>query len=140
MSQKHLYLGVITFSQNYCVVNERQMDNGFIKLLQCSVFPVVVLWEPGIRTITNSLLIYFLFIYLLGVLRRFQHCTGHITTGSWKGRGNQYIQFVRVLYCKLPTNGKQLPAFPLEAVPGIEPRPQRWEARVLPLCHRGLLL
>ena len=68
---------------------------------------------------------------LLGVLRRFQHCTGHITTGSWKGTGNQYIQFVRVLYCKLPTNGKQLPAFPLEAVPGIEPRPQRWEARVL---------
>ena len=30
--------------------------------------------------------------------------------GSWKGRGNQYIQFIRVLYCKLPTNGKQLPA------------------------------
>ena len=60
-------------------------------------------------------------------------------TGSWKGRGNQYIEFVRVLYCKLPTNGKQLPAFPLEAVTEIEPRPQRWEARVLPLCHRGPL-
>ena len=58
------------------------------------------------------------FVYLFGVLRRFQHCTGHITTGSWKGRGNQYIQFIRVLYCKLPTNGKQLPAFTLEAVPG----------------------
>ena len=57
--------------------------------------------------------------------------------GSWKGRGNQYIQFVRVRYCKLPTNGKQLPAFPLEAVPGTEPQSQRWEARVLPLCHRG---
>ena len=28
---------------------------------------------------------------LFGVLRHFQHCTGHITTGSWKGRGNQYI-------------------------------------------------
>ena len=68
---------------------------------------------------------------------RLQHCTGHIMMGSWKGRGNQYIQFVRVLYCKLPTNGKQLPAFPLEAVPGTEPRPQRWEARVLPLCHSG---
>ena len=54
--------------------------------------------------------------------------------GSWKGRGNQYIQFVRVLYCKLPTNGKQLPAFPLEAVSGIEPRPQRSEATVLPPC------
>ena len=77
------------------------------------------------------------YVYLFGVLRRFQHCTGHITMGSWKGRGNQYIQFVRVLYCKLPTNGKQLPAFPLEAMPGIEPRPHRWEARVLPLCHRG---
>ena len=76
-----------------------------------------------------------LFIYLFGVLRHFQHCTGHITTGSWKGRGNQYIQFVRVLYCKLPTNGKQLPAFPLQAVTGIEPRPQRWEARVLPVYH-----
>ena len=76
------------------------------------------------------------FIYL-GFLRRFQHCTGHITTGSWKGRGNQYIQFVRDLSCKLPTNAKQLPAFPLEAVLGIEPRPQRWEARVLQLCHRG---
>ena len=36
--------------------------------------------------------------------------------GSRKDRGNQYIEFVRVLYCKLPTNGKQLPAFPLEAV------------------------
>ena len=57
--------------------------------------------------------------------------------GSWKGTGNQYIQFIRVLYCKLPTNGKQLPAFPLEAMLGIEPQPQRWEARVLPLCHRG---
>ena len=74
---------------------------------------------------------------LFGVLRRFQHCTGHITTGSWKGRGNQYIKFARVLYCKLPTNGKQLPAFPLEAMTGIEPQPQRWEARVLPLCHCG---
>ena len=59
----------------------------------------------------------------------------HIRTGSWKGRGNQYIQLIKVLYCKLLTNGKQLPGFPLEAGPGIEPRPQKWEARVLPLCH-----
>ena len=76
-------------------------------------------------------------IYLFGVLRRFQHYSGHIMMGSWKGRGNQYIQFARVVYCKLPTNGKQLPAFPLKAITGIEPRPQRWEARVLPLCYRG---
>ena len=40
-------------------------------------------------------------IYLFGVLRRFQHCTGHITMGSWKGRGNQYIEFARFVYCKL---------------------------------------
>ena len=39
------------------------------------------------------------YIYLFGVLRHFQHCTGHITTGSWKGRGNQYIQLARVVYC-----------------------------------------
>ena len=77
-----------------------------------------------------------LFIYL-GSLRHFQHCTGHIMTGGWKGRGNQYIVFVKVLYCKLLINGKQLPAFPLDAVPGNELRPQWWEARVLPLCHRG---
>ena len=81
-----------------------------------------------------------MFVCLFGVLRRFQHCTGHITTGSWKGRGNQYIEFARVVYCKLPTNGKQLPAFPLTAMTGIDPRPQRWEARVLPLCHCGPLL
>ena len=60
------------------------------------------------------------FIYLFGVLRHFQHCTGHITTGSWKGRGNQYIQVVKVLYCELPSNGKQLPAFPLDAGQGFK--------------------
>ena len=58
-------------------------------------------------------------------------------TGSFVGRGKQYIQLVKVLYCKLPTNSKQLSAFPLEVVPGTEPRSQKWEARVLPLCHRA---
>ena len=51
-------------------------------------------------------------IYFWVVLRCFQHCTGHITMGSWEGRGNQYIQLVKVLYSKLLTNSKQLPAFP----------------------------
>ena len=50
--------------------------------------------------------------YLFGVLRRFQKCTGYITTGSFVGRGNQYIQLVKVLYCKLPTISKQLPTLP----------------------------
>ena len=50
-------------------------------------------------------------ICLFGVLRRFQHCTGHITTGSWKGRGNQYIEFARVVYLKY------LKILPLISVP-----------------------
>ena len=67
--------------------------------------------QPPYLGLQTRFLKIYLFIYLFGVLCRFQHCTGHITTGSWKGRGNQYIQFVRVLYCKLSTNGKQLPAY-----------------------------
>ena len=43
---------------------------------------------------------------------------GHIMTGSFMGRGNQYIQLVKVLYCKPPTTGRQLPAFLLEVKPG----------------------
>ena len=35
-------------------------------------------------------------------------------TGSFMGRRNQYIQLVKVLYWKLLTNSKQLPAFQLE--------------------------
>ena len=40
----------------------------------------------------------YLFIYLFGVLLRFQHCTGHIKGASFVGRGNQYIQLIKVLY------------------------------------------
>ena len=80
-------------------------------------------------------LYFILFIWILTSLSTY--CIGHITTGSVMGRGNQYIQLVKVLYCKLPTTGKQLPAFPLEFGPGTEPRSRRWKSRVLPLCHRG---
>ena len=66
-------------------------------------------------------------VYLFGILLGFKHCTGHIMTGSYVGRGNQYIQLVKVLYCKLPTNGKQLPAFPLKVRPGFELRSQMWK-------------
>ena len=65
----------------------------------------ISVWEDWLVDYWDNL------FYLFRVLRRFQHCTGHITTGSWKGRGNQYIQFIRVLYCKLPTNGKQPSSF-----------------------------
>ena len=39
-------------------------------------------------------------------LHRFQHFTGHIMTGSFVGRGNQYKVKVKLLYCKLKTTGK----------------------------------
>ena len=59
----------------------------------------------------------YLFIWVLTSLST--HCIGHITTGSFMGRGNQYILLVKVLYGKLLTNSKQLPAFP-HIGPGIE--------------------
>ena len=51
---------------------------------------------------------------------------------SFVGRGNQYIQLVKVLYCKLPTIGKQLPTFP-HMVWGLNRQPQIWKVSVLPL-------
>ena len=84
------------------------------------------------------LLYFYLFIWVL--TSPSTHCIGRNTMGSWKGRGNQYIQLVKVLCCKLPTNGKQLPAFPLEVRQGTEPLSQRWEARVLPFCDCGPLI
>ena len=54
--------------------------------------------------------------------------------GSWKGRGKQYTEFVRDEYCKMPTNSEQ--AFPLEAMTGIEHRPQVGGESVTSL-HRG---
>ena len=73
------------------------------------------------------------------VQRGFQHCIGHVTTGSFMGRGNQYIQSVEVLYCKLLTISKKLLTFPYR-VRGLNCRPQRWEASVLPPRHRGPLV
>ena len=55
--------------------------------------------------------------------------------GNWKVRGNHYIQLVKVLNCKLPTNGKQLPAFPYKIRQGFELLSPKWEASVLPLHH-----
>ena len=60
-------------------------------------------------------------------------------TGSVVARGNQYIQLVKVLYCKLLTIGKQLPAF-LCKVKGLNSRPQRWEVSVLLLHHHDPLI
>ena len=79
----------------------------------------------------------YLFSYLFGVLTSLStHCISRRVVGRAE-ETSAYSWCVKVLHCKLPTNGKQLPAFPLEIGPGTEPRPQRWEARVLPLCHRG---
>ena len=53
------------------------------------------------------------------------------------GRGEETSTYSLSEFCKLVTNSKPLPAFPLEAMPGTEPLPQRWEARVSPLSHHG---
>ena len=66
------------------------------------------------------------------MMRNLGHILGHITTGRLVDRGNQYIKLVKVLYCKLPTIGKQLPAFP-HKVKGLNHRPQRFATCVLPL-------
>ena len=63
---------------------------------------------------THDLTLIYLVIFLCGILCRFQHCAGHITTSTFDGRGNQNIMLVKVPYCKLPTIGKQLPTFPLK--------------------------
>ena len=60
--------------------------------------------------------------------------TGHIMTDRFGGRGNQYIQLIKVLYCELSTLDKWLPTFP-HKVRGLNHRPQRWEASVLQLHH-----
>ena len=70
-------------------------------------------------------------VYLFVVLHRFQHCTGHITTSSWKHRGNQYTNSSSgfcTVNCR-PTPGRYQLSH--EAMLGTEPWPQR---RVLPLC------
>ena len=56
----------------------------------------------------------------IGVLHRFQHCTGHIMMGSFVGKGNQYIQLVKVLYYELPTISKPIPTFPSNLLNTIE--------------------
>ena len=55
--------------------------------------------------------------------------------GRFMVRGNQYI-LVKVLYCKLPTTGRQLRSF-WNKVRGLNRRPKRWEAIVLPLHHHA---
>ena len=84
----------------------------------------------------ETLVQYFLFIYL-GFKALLIQCIVNITTGSFMGRGNHYIQLHKVLYCKLPTNAKHPPVFPLEVGPGFEFRSQTWETRVFPRYHHG---
>ena len=130
---KYLHESLHKFLQFYC--NSQALH---FLMINCSMFIRESKWAPRLQTDLVGVIVQsptlkeidftYFFIYLFGVLRHFQHCTGHITTGSWKGRGNQYIEFARVVYCKLPTNGKQLPAFPLKAITVIVPQPQRWEA------------
>ena len=62
-------------------------------------------------------------------------------TDCLMGTGNQYIQLVKVLNCKLPTISYQLATSKNigSCFCGFEYRPQTWEMSVLPLCHCGPL-
>ena len=83
--------------------------------------------------ILSSSFVIYLFLYML--FRKFSYFTllstllAHFVMGSFVGRGNQYIQLVKILYCKLQTIGKQLQSFP-HKVWGLNHRPQRCEASV----------
>ena len=102
---------------------------------------VELLSSAGVSDLSNLIPHFFsltcISIYLFGVLCHFQNCTGHITVGSWKDRGNQYIQLDKVLYCELLTNSKQLPTVTLEVEPWTEPMAAA--VGVLPLCNHGHL-
>ena len=74
-------------------------------------------FSQPVRSFSNS----FFFIYL-GFYVAFN--TVQVISRRVVGRAEETSTYSSsgVLYCKLPTNGKQLPAFPLQAVTGIEPR------------------
>ena len=99
-------MNILTASRLFTFVREGTMyEISTACFIYCSIFAVQALRKRRVQGHCAA------YHFRIGILRLFQHCTGHITTGSWKGRGNQYIEFARVVYCKLPTNGKQL--FPL---------------------------
>ena len=52
------------------------------------------------------------------------------------GRGNQYIQLVKVVYCTLLTICKKVPSFQ-HRICGMNRQPQRLDVSVLPLSHHG---
>ena len=53
------------------------------------------------------------------------------------GRGKQYIQLIKVLFCKLLTICKKLPTFS-HGVWGLNYRPQRREESLLQLRHHDM--
>ena len=74
--------------------------------------------------------------YLFGVLCRFQvesFNTVQVISRRVVGRAEETSTYSSSRICTVNCR----PTFPLEAMTGIEPWPQRWEARVLPLCHHG---
>ena len=72
----------------------------------------------------------YLFIYL-GFYVAFN--TVQVISRWVVGRAEETSTYSPSGFCKLPTNGKQLSAFPLGTVLGTKPRQQRWEASVTTL-------
>ena len=99
----------------------------------CTIYTIVslTLTDQGISTPLHAFL-------CLGFYVTFNTVQVISQQGSFMGRGNQYIQLVKVLNCKLPTISKQLPTFQ-HKVQGLNlfNRPKRWETSVLSLRHHG---
>ena len=120
-------------------VPQKQKRPNLATLGQYGVVNGILKRQPIFQVHQYYLKCIYLYIYLFGVLRRFQHCTGHITMGSFVGGGNQYIQLVCQGFCTVNcipmASNYQLSHLRSGREPN--PRPQRWEAWVLLLSHHG---
>ena len=77
-----------------------------------------------------------LFIYLFGALCRFYVNTVQVISRRVVGRAEEISTYSLSGLCTV--NCRTMASnYQLEAMPGTEPQPQRWEARVLPLCRHG---
>ena len=103
----------------------------YVKVLGQIYFTVYFIYLLVCLFIHSSLhpYIYLGFMSLSTLYRSYQD-------GCFVGRGNQYIQLVKVLYCKLPTIGKQLPTFP-HRVWDLNPSPYPRGATMATICDSG---
>ena len=107
-------------------LNLVSLKNQLINILR------VEITEPHVKYIVLT----FVYLFIWGFISLSTLYRSYITMGRFVGRGNQYIQFIKLQHCKLPTISKQLPTFP-HKVRDLNRQPQRWEVSVLTPRHCG---